>query len=72
MRGINYRSLVSNWESVIDKLCEEVTPFDVMNVVLKHVKNTAKICEDVNVPNKNLNDFIQQVEEALKLIDPEG
>jgi hypothetical protein len=72
MKGLNYNSLLSNWDLIIDKLCEECTPHDVLGVVLKNLQNTASMCEKLKIKNDNLNMAISNIEEAMKLINPES
>ncbi len=71
MKGINYRSLLDNWEAVIDKLCEECTPYDVLEVVAKNVNNIIVLTEKLKVHNQHLKDAQAKIQEAMKLLDPE-
>jgi hypothetical protein len=71
MRGINFQSLIKNWDTIVHKLCEEVSTHDVLEIVTQHVDliisdleknkyNTAKAIEAKN-----------HLQKALQLLDPE-
>jgi hypothetical protein len=79
MRGINYRSLNEKWISIIDKLCDEKTPHDVLGVVVDHLKATKVITEKMGYKSENLAHGIRELERGImhiklgmKHIDPEG
>ena len=79
MRGINYRSLTQNWRPIIDKLCDEVTPHDVLDVVLEHLETTQDICVKMSMKSDNIDKAmshlkigISEIKKAMKQIDPEG
>ena len=71
MRGINYRSLMANWEAILDKLCDEITPHDVLMVIVKHLQHTAEMSEKLAYKNDHIKKCIEKIEEAMALIDPE-
>lgn len=79
MRGINYRSLTQNWRPIIEKLCDEVTPHDVLDVVLEHLQTTQDICVKMSMRSDNIESAIShlkigisEIKKAMKHIDPEG
>lgn len=79
MRGINYRSLNEKWISIIDKLCDEKTPHDVLGVVVDHLKATKTFAENFGYRSDNIEYGIKEIEKGIshiklgmKHIDPEG
>lgn len=79
MRGINYRSLNSNWISIIDKLCEEKTPHDVLDVVVQHLEQTKDIAEKLSMKSDSIENAIRylkigilNIKQGMRHIDPEG
>ncbi len=79
MRGINYRALNSNWMSIIDKLCEEKTPHDVLDVVVQHLEQTKVMTEKLSMKSDNivcairdLKIGISHIKQGMRHIDPEG
>lgn len=79
MRGISYRAMSENWISIVDKLCDEKTPHDVLGVVLEHLKTTKIMAEKMAFRSDNLNYAIRELEQAvhhikmgMKHIDPES
>jgi len=72
MRGINYRQLLSAWDIIIDKLCEECTPHDVLGVVKKHLESSAAVAKKSGLNYENINDAIKNLDKAMKNINPES
>lgn len=72
MRGINYQSMLKNWDLIIDKLCEEVSTHDVLSVVLQHVNLMADELESKKLNAEKVNKAKKLLEEALSLLNPEG
>jgi len=79
MRGINYRALNSNWMSIIEKLCDEKTPHDVLDVVVQHLENTKIMSEKLSMKSDNIinaikeiNRGIYHIKQGMRHIDPEG
>ena len=42
MKGINYRILMNNWDAVVDKICDEMTPHDVLRVIADYIQRNIK------------------------------
>lgn len=72
MRGINYRQLLSKWDIIVDKLCEECSPHDVLGVVKKHLEHSAQIAKKAKLNFENINEAIVLIESAMKRINPES
>jgi hypothetical protein len=71
MKGINYRSMISNWEAIIEKLCDECSVHDVLGVVITNLKRDAKKLESLSICPKKILGAIDKVGEAMSLLDPE-
>jgi hypothetical protein len=79
MRGVNYQSLMANWMAIIDKLCEEKTPHDVLGVVVEHLENTKIMVEKMSLRSDNLvyalkdiKQGINHIKRGMRHIDPES
>jgi len=72
MRGINFQSLLKNWDLIIDKLCEEVSTHDVLQVATQHVKNMIPELKKKKIDSKKAEEAYKHLQAALKLLDPEG
>lgn len=72
MRGINYRQLLSKWDIIIDKLCEECSPHDVLGVVKKHLEQSAQVAKKAKLNFENINEAIVLIDSAMKRINPES
>lgn len=72
MRGINFRSLLQNWDTIVHKLCEEVTTHDVLNIVRDHVKLIVCDLEKNKINSEKAKKALKHIEEALILLDPES
>ena len=71
MRGINFRSLLNNWDSVIHKLCEEVTTYDVLTIVRNHVGLIVKDLKKNKMNSDKAEKALKHLDEALSLLNPE-
>lgn len=71
MRGINFQALLKNWDVIIDKLCDEITTFDVLTVIRNNLARKSEELQKNNYDNKKIKNAIQKLDEVLKLIDPE-
>lgn len=72
MRGINYRQLLSNWDSILYKLCEECTPHDCLGQIRLYLESSAKTAHSSGVQFAQINKAIKLIDEAMKCIDPES
>jgi hypothetical protein len=72
MKGINYNSMLANWDVIIEKLCEECTPHDVLGVVVRNLENTRQMCEKLSVKQDHLKQAIINIQSAMDLINPES
>ena len=72
MRGINFQSMLKNWDAIIHKLCEEVSTHDVLEIVTKHVEVYAKELKNNKMNDKKAVDALNHLKKALALLDPEG
>lgn len=71
MRGINYKSLTQNWKAIVEKICEETSPYDVLSVVVEHLNRTSKTAEKMGFKFQNINEAIDQIKAGMQKIDPE-
>ena len=71
MRGINYKSLTQNWKAIVEKICEEPSPYDVLSVVVEHLNRTSKTAEKMGFKFQNINEAIDQIKAGMQKIDPE-
>lgn len=71
MRGINYKHLTQNWKAIIDKICEETSPYDVLSIVIEHLSRTSKTAEKIGFKFKNIDEAIEHIKAGMQKIDPE-
>jgi hypothetical protein len=72
MRGINFQSMLKNWDLITHKLCEEVSTHDVLNVVTDHVKLMIDDFKGKKLDSSKVEAAYKHLQAALKLLDPEG
>jgi len=72
MRGINFQSLLKNWDTIVYKLCEEVSTHDVLEIVIQNVHLMAKELNKNNIDSTKVESALVLLEQALELLDPEG
>jgi len=71
MRGINHREMLSKWDSVIQKICDECTPHDVLGVVASHLNNVVKEKRRLNLCGRKEQLAIELIKEAMENISPD-
>lgn len=71
MRGINYRVMLQNWEPILQKFCEELTPHDMLDVICQHLQHTSDLSEKMSFKNDHIKKAIEKIKEGMALIDPE-
>lgn len=71
LRGINFQSLLRNWDLIIDKLCDEVSTHDILMAIKSNLQRKKEEFDTNNFDSKKLNKAILKIDEVLKLIDPE-
>ena len=71
MKGINYRVLMNNWDTIVDKICDEMTPHDVLRVVADHIKRNINDSKKHKIPFSNLEEGHKLIIEAMNKINPE-
>ena len=72
MRGINFQSLLKNWDTIVHKLCEEASTHDVLQIVYQHVQLMEKDFKSRKINAEKIEQASKLIEQALKLLDPEG
>lgn len=68
----NFKQVLLHWDDVIFRLCDEVTPHDVLEVVSKYVDMVIEDCNSANVNNVRFVQAKAAISVALNLIDPEA
>ena len=71
MKGINYRVLMNNWDTVVEKICDEMTPHDVLRVVAKYVQQNIDESKKHNLTTSHLVEGHRKLIEAMIHLDPE-
>jgi hypothetical protein len=71
MRGINFQSLLKNWDLIIDKLCEEISTHDVLLVVQKNLISKREELNKNGYNCEKIDMAINKINQVLNLIDPE-
>jgi hypothetical protein len=69
--AINVRRLVKDWDNVIIKLCDEVTPHDVIEVVATYLDLIVSDCEQFDFECEKVKKAKELLNQALQLLDPE-
>lgn len=72
MRGIHYPSMVKNWDTIIYKLCEEVSTHDVLSIVTENVKLLVDDLKRNKINNSKAKEAYKHLQKALDLLNPEG
>jgi hypothetical protein len=72
VKGINYRQLLSNWDAILWKLCEECTPYDCLGQVKFYLESSAKTACSSGVHFAQIDKAINLIDEAMKCIDTES
>jgi hypothetical protein len=72
MKGINYRSLLANWDTIIDKLCDECSVHDVLGIITDNLQKDCKKLQSMSLSSKNIEEAIKKIKEAMVLINPES
>ena len=71
MRGINHKQLLSKWDLIIQRICDECTPHDVLSVVVSHLTNVIKEKKKHNICNRKEQMAIDLIKEAMEKITPD-
>ena len=71
MKGINHRSLLQNWDTVLHKLCEECSVYDVLSIVSENLKNDLKKIKSLSLNDEKIIKAIEKISEAMMLLNPE-
>lgn len=71
-RRPNYNWIMQNWQLVATKLCEEVTPHDMLGVFVTYVESSCVELESAGISSKKRRKALSKLREAMTLIDPEG
>jgi glucan phosphorylase len=71
MRGINFQSMLKNWDSIIHKLCEEVSTHDVLEIVKNHIQLMVEEFNKNKLNSSKIEEALNHVSIALELLNPE-
>jgi hypothetical protein len=69
-KGYNFKHLLEKWDEIVLRLCEEVTPHDVLSVVKDYLKIVAHDFDQVGLEPTRFNKAIALIEQALEHINP--
>jgi hypothetical protein len=72
MRGINQRELLNKWDLIIQKICEDCTPHDVLGVVVTHLNAVVKQKRSLKLSGRKEQMAIDLIKEAMEKISPEN
>lgn len=70
-QGYNFKALVQKWEEIVHRLCDEVTPHDVLSAVKQYLDLVQKDFEKQNLNGERFKKASDLLEQVLKLLDPE-
>ncbi len=71
MRGVNFQSMLKNWDSIIHKLCEEVSTHDVLEIVKNHIQLMVEEFNKNKLNSSKIEEALNHVSIALELLNPE-
>ncbi len=71
MKGINYRILMNNWDAVVDKICDEMTPHDVLRVIADYIQRNIKESKKHKLNCDKLEKGHELIIEAMNQLNPE-
>ena len=71
MRGLNYNKMLKEWDRIIDKVCEECTPHDVLMVVRQHLERQATKNKELGLKGDKFDKAVKHITQAMKHINPE-
>lgn len=69
-KGYNFKHLLEKWDEVVLRLCEEVTPHDVLCVVRDYLKIVAHDFDREGLPPDRFNKAVELLDQALAHINP--
>lgn len=71
MRGVNFQSMLKNWDSIIHKLCEEVSTHDVLEIVKNHIQLMVEEFNKNKLNSSKIEEALNHVSIDLELLNPE-
>lgn len=66
----NWQHVKTHWEEVVFRLCDEVTPHDVLNEVANYIQIVVLECEKLKLNAAKFSEALQLVKQALDKINP--
>jgi hypothetical protein len=69
-KGYNFKHLLEKWDEIVLRLCEEVTPHDVLSVVRDYLKVVAHDFDRADLDSDRFSKAVAFIEQALNCIDP--
>jgi hypothetical protein len=69
-KGYNFKHLIEKWDEIVMRLCEEVTPHDVLSVVKDYLKVVAADFDKVGLDPDRFNKAVELLDQALAHINP--
>lgn len=71
MRGVNFRMLLANYRSVVDKLCDELSTHDILCAIKENLARKVCELEKNKFSTEKTKLALKKLDEVLELIDPE-
>ncbi len=72
MSRLNHRKLLAEWDTIIMRLCEEVTTHDVLGVIDEYLGLVAGDLKRLKRDGSRVAQCRKHIQEARKAIDPES
>jgi hypothetical protein len=70
-RRLNYKTILRDWETIVMLLCDEVTPHDITNVLIKYLDETIEHCKEVSVSFERFEKAKENLLKAAEHLNPE-
>lgn len=68
---INFKKLLSDWDNILIRMCDEFTTHDVLEVVSEYLNLVISDCKDYDFACDKVKKAKKLLDEAVNLLDPE-
>jgi hypothetical protein len=66
----NWQHVVTHWEEVVFRLCDELTPHDILKEVANYLESAVSECQALKFNPSKFSKALKHINKALTEIDP--
>lgn len=70
-RRLSYKAITGNWEDIVLLLCDEKTPYDILNLISNYLDEVIQQCKENGIGYERFEKAKEKISQACVHLNPE-